>query len=56
MTDDHQVNTIIASAICDAWRDHPDQRMDPEQAKQIAKFIVEALNAAGLHIAPSGKG
>ena len=56
MSDEHQVNTIIATAICDAQRDHPHHRMDPEEAKQIAKCIVEALNAAGLHIAPKGNG
>jgi hypothetical protein len=50
MADPHQVNIIIATAICDARRDHSDQRMDPEEAKQIAKCIVEALADAGLKI------
>jgi hypothetical protein len=50
MADPHQVNIIIATAICDACGDHPDRRMDPEEAKQIAKRIVEALADAGLKI------
>jgi hypothetical protein len=52
MADQHQVNSIIATAICDARNDHPDQRMDPEEAKQIAKCIIEALTEAGLQIVP----
>ena len=50
MTDPHQVNIIIATAIRDARRDHADQRMDPDEAKQIAKCIVQALADAGLKI------
>jgi len=50
MADPHQVNIIIATAISDACGDHPDHRIDPEEAKQIAKCIVEALAAAGLKI------
>jgi hypothetical protein len=52
MADQHQVNSIIATAICDAWKGHPHHRLDPEEAKQIAKCIVEALTDAGLEIAP----
>ena len=52
MTDEHQVNSIIAAAICDAQKDHPIHQMDPEQAKQIAKCITEALTGAGLQIVP----
>jgi hypothetical protein len=50
MTDEHQVNSIIATALCDASKNHPWQ-MEPEQAKQIAKCIIEALADAGLQIA-----
>jgi hypothetical protein len=50
MTDPHQVNSIIATAICDAHKDHQEHRMDPEEAKQIAKGIVEALSDAGFQI------
>lgn len=52
MTDPHQINSIIATAICDCRKDHPDRPIDPGEAKQIAKCIVEALLDAGLQIAP----
>jgi hypothetical protein len=55
MTDQHQVHSIIATAICDALKTDPDHRMDTEETKQIAKCIVEALTAAGLQIVPLGK-
>jgi hypothetical protein len=49
------VNSIIASAICDALKDHQEKRVDPEEAKQIAKCIIEALSEAGLHIVAASK-
>lgn len=49
MADPHLVNSIIATAICDAHKDQ-EKRMDPEEAKQIAKGIVEALSNAGFQI------
>ena len=52
MADPHQVNTIIASAICDCQKDDP-HAVDPEAAKQIAKCIVAALEEAGLKVASS---
>ena len=52
MSDQHQVNAIIATAIYDARKDHPEGGMDAEEAKQIAKCIVEALSGAGLRIVP----
>jgi hypothetical protein len=52
MVDQHQVNSIIATAICDCRKDHPDP-IAPEEAKQIAKCIVEALTDAGLEIVPA---
>jgi hypothetical protein len=55
LADPHQVNSIISAAICDCRKDHPDGRMDPQEAKQIAKCIMEALSAAGLEIAPLSK-
>jgi hypothetical protein len=51
LTDHHQANSIIATAICDCCKDHPDQEVSPEEAKQIAKCIIEALSDAGLEIA-----
>ena len=50
MTDPHQVNSIIATAICDAHKDRQESRMDPEEAKQMAKGIIEALTDAGFQI------
>jgi len=41
---------MIATAICDCLKDDPDRRIDPEQAKYIAKCIVAALAEAGLAI------
>jgi hypothetical protein len=52
MADQHQVNSIIATAIWDARKDHPDHRTNPEEAKQIAKCIIVALAEAGLQIVP----
>ncbi len=50
MDDPHQVNAIIATAICDAMKDSPEERLGIEQAKVLAKQIVEALENAGLQI------
>jgi hypothetical protein len=52
MTDEHQTNAIIATAILDSFRDHPDHKLDPEEAKIIAKRITVALEDAGLQITP----
>jgi hypothetical protein len=52
MSNQHQVNSIIATAIYDALKDHPEGSIDPEEAKQVAKCIVEALFGAGLRIVP----
>jgi hypothetical protein len=51
LTDHHQSYSIIATAICDCRKDHPNQEVSPEEAKQIAKCIIEALADAGLEIA-----
>ena len=54
MADQHQLYAIIATAICECYRDNPERRIEPEEAKQIAKSIVAALTEAGLAIvAPS---
>ncbi|HXL31729.1 MAG TPA: hypothetical protein VN968_20895 [Bradyrhizobium sp.] len=52
MTDQHQVHSIIATAICDALKKNPDHRMNTEEAKQVAKCIVETLTDAGLQMVP----
>jgi len=33
MADEHQTNAIIATAILDSVKDHPDNAIDPEEAK-----------------------
>lgn len=50
MTDQHQVNSTIATAICECLKDDPDRRIDPEVAKHIAKCIISALTEAGFAI------
>ena len=50
MGDEHQTNSIIATAICDCRKGHPDGVIGPEEAKQMAKCIVEALFDAGFQI------
>ena len=40
MVDPHQVNSIIATAIRDARKTHPDGRMDPEEAKQLRNALL----------------
>ena len=50
LVDPHQVNTIIASAICDCRKNHPEGEIAGEEAKQIAKCVVEHLLNAGFAI------
>jgi hypothetical protein len=50
LADPHQVNIIIASAICDCRKHHPNGEVAGEEAKQIAKCIVEQLSNAGFAI------
>jgi hypothetical protein len=33
-------------------KDHPEGRIDPEEAKHVAKCVVEALSGARLRIVP----
>lgn len=55
MTDQHGLYALIAKAICDARRGDPEREMSPEEAKQIAKCIVEALADAGFQITASDR-
>jgi hypothetical protein len=55
MSDEHQVNSIIATAIVDARKEQPEGGIDPEEAKQVAKCIIEALSNAGLRIGPASQ-
>jgi hypothetical protein len=54
--DEHQVNSIIATAIWECRKGHPDINIDPEEAKQMAKCILEALSDAALKIVRSDNG
>ena len=44
------VNSIIANAIGECFKEHPERTIGFEEAKQIAKCVVEALADAGLEI------
>jgi hypothetical protein len=50
MDDRHQVNSIIAAAICECSGETSEYKIAPEQAKQMAKCIITALSDAGLQI------
>ena len=50
MTDEHQINAIIATAIIDSFSNHPELKVDSEEAKIIAKRILGALRDAGLQV------
>jgi len=50
LADPHQVNALIATAICDCRKDQPEQAISPEEAKHMAKCILKALSDAGLQI------
>jgi hypothetical protein len=50
MVDQHQVISIIATAVCECFNERPDQTIGPEEAKQMAKCVIEALAEAGLEI------
>jgi hypothetical protein len=50
LVDQHQVISIIATAICECFKERPNQKVGLEEAKQIAKCVIEALAEAGLEI------
>ena len=50
MVDQHQVISIIATAVYECFKERPDQQIAIEEAKQIAKCIIEALAEAGLEL------
>jgi predicted ATPase len=52
MVDQHQLYALIAKAICDIRKDDRERQMDLEEAKQIAKCVLEALAGAGFEIRP----
>lgn len=53
MSDKHQTNAIIATALLESLSNHPPHKLDPEEAKIIAKRIQAALRDAGLQISPT---
>lgn len=53
MIDPHQVTSLIASAIADCRKDHPSSPIEIEEAKTMAKCIIQQLADAGLTIAPA---
>ena len=50
LVDQHQVISIIATAICECFKERPNQKVGLEEAKQIAKCVIEALAEARLEI------
>jgi hypothetical protein len=50
LDDPHQVIALIATAIRDWRKEQSDQALSPEEAKHLAKCIVQALSDAGLQI------
>jgi hypothetical protein len=50
LADPHQVNSLIASAIYDCRKDHSESKIDPEEAKTMAKCIIQYLSNAGFKI------
>jgi hypothetical protein len=50
LTDPHQVNSLTASAICECQKRHV---FGPEEAKTMAKCIIEQLSDAGFTVAPN---
>jgi hypothetical protein len=46
MDDHHQVNSIIATSICECRGEGTEHKIAPEQAKQMAKCIIAALSDA----------
>ena len=52
LVDAHQINALIASAIHDCRKDHPVSSIDPEEAKTIAKCVIQQLSDAGFIITP----
>jgi hypothetical protein len=42
--------SLIATAICDWRKDQSDEALSQEQAKHLAKCIIQALSDAGLQI------
>ena len=55
MADPHQVNSLIASAICECRKHHTAGAIDAEEAKIVAKCIIQQLSDAGFMVVPDTK-
>jgi hypothetical protein len=55
MADAHQLHALIAKTICEAQSHDRESPLSPEEAKQISKCIVEALESAGFQITPKSQ-
>jgi hypothetical protein len=47
LADPHQINALIASAICECRTHHS---VAPEEAKTMAKCIIQQLSDAGFMV------
>jgi hypothetical protein len=50
LADPHQVNSLIASAICECRKHDSQSQIGPEEAKTMAKCILQNLSDAGFEI------
>ena len=50
MVDPHQMHSLIAAAISECRKNHPKGEILGEEAKVMAKCVVQQLADAGYHI------
>jgi hypothetical protein len=50
LDDPHQVTALIATAVCDWCKEQSDKHLSLEEAKHLAKCIIQALSDAGIQI------
>ena len=50
MVDPHQMHSLIAAAISECRKNHLEGGIHPEEAKVMAKCVVQQLADAGYHI------
>ncbi len=50
MADPHQIHSLIASAISECSKHNPAGVVYPEEAKIMAKCVLQQLGDAGFHI------
>jgi hypothetical protein len=54
MADPHQISALIASSILECIRHNPTGVVHAEEAKVMAKCIIEQLRDAGFYITAVG--